>query len=347
MARKTNRVFDTKQEDIDNILQENKELMEDFINYLEATDHSNASIKVYMSNLNIFFVYLLKHCKNKDFVNIKKKDILLFQNYMLKNGLGTARIKNIRSSISSLGNYIESMLSDEEEKWEDFRNIVNKIPAPNGEAVREKTILSDGECQEILDWLVSEKMYDYSAMFSLGWASGRRKQELLRIKKSWITDDNLKYGSLYKTPEKVVSKGRGSQGKMLYFYILKQKFKPYFDLWMEERKRLGIPDEIDDMFVVKRDGEWKPATISTLDYLAEKISNKFNINFYFHCLRHQFTTSLSQAKIPANIIKDIIGWESVEMCSRYDDSTIDDQLGDYFNENGVKDDVESGSLNKL
>lgn len=347
MARKTNKVFETTQEDIDKILPENKELMGDFINYLEATDHSKTSIIVYQNNLNIFFIYIMKNCKNKDFVDIKKKDILLFQNAMLKGGLGTARIKNIRSSISSLSNYIESMLSDDEEKWKNFRNIINKIPAPNGEAIREKTILTDEQCQEILDWLVEEKMYDYSAMFALAFASGRRKQELLRIKHTWINDDNLMFGSLYKTPEKVTSKGRGSQGKMLYFYILKQKFKPYFDLWMEERKKLGISDEIEEMFVVKRKGEWTPATSSSLDYLARKISDKFNMNFYFHCLRHQFTTALSESKIPASVIKDIIGWNDISLVSTYTDTEVDDKLADYFGENGIKDNIKVGSLNNL
>ena len=54
----------------------NKELMEDFINYLESTDHAKTSLKVYKNNMEIFFVYLLKHAKNKDFVNIKKRDII-------------------------------------------------------------------------------------------------------------------------------------------------------------------------------------------------------------------------------------------------------------------------------
>ena len=162
MGRQTNFVLNTSEEDINNILPENKELMEDFINYLESTDHAKTSLKVYKNNMEIFFVYLLKHAKNKDFVNIKKRDILNFQNYMIKNGLSSARIKNIKSTISSLSNFIESIL-DEEEKWENFRNIVNKIPAPNPNVVREKTVLEDEDCQRLLDYLVENKQYQTSA----------------------------------------------------------------------------------------------------------------------------------------------------------------------------------------
>ena len=135
MSRKTNRVLVTTEEEINQINPDNVELLDDFLNYMEATDHSPSSIVVYKSNLRIFFVYLLKYCKNKDFVDIKKRDIMNFQNFLIKNGLSPARIRVLRSSISSLGIFIENIL-DEEEKWENFRNIVNRIPAPNMNTVR-------------------------------------------------------------------------------------------------------------------------------------------------------------------------------------------------------------------
>ena len=61
MARKTNRALVTTEEERNKILEENKELVEDFLNYLETTDHAPKSINVYKSNLNIFFVWL-KDC---------------------------------------------------------------------------------------------------------------------------------------------------------------------------------------------------------------------------------------------------------------------------------------------
>lgn len=351
MARKTEKVLLTTKEEIERILPENRELLDDFLNYLETTDKSPASIKVYKNNLEIFFVYLLNNARNKDFVNIKKRDILNFQNHMVKNGLGSARIKNIRSSLSSLSNFIESIL-DEEEKWEDFRNIINKIPAPNPNPVREKTVLQDEDCQRLLDMLVKKHRYQEACAFALAWASGRRKSELLRIKKSWISDENLMYGSLYKTPEKIKTKGAGVKGKLLHVYILKPKFKKYYDLWMKERKRLGVPDDIEELFITKskadEDGNitWRPITTSTLDYWAGKFSDFLGVDFYWHSMRHQFTTSLLSAKIPNSVIQSIIGWSSAEMILHYDDREIDDELGEYFSKDGIKQ-VEVGSLDKL
>lgn len=344
MARKTNRVLITTQEEIEKILPENIELMEEFLEYLETTDRSSETIKVYQSNLNIFFVYCQKHLKNKDFVDIKKRDIINFQNYMVKNELSSARIKNIKSTLSSLSNFIENIL-DEDEKWEDFKNIINKIPSPVGQAVREKTVLEDEDCQRLLDYLVENKKYQQACVFALAWSSGRRKSELLRIKKSYINDENLMYGSLYKTPEKIKTKGRG-KGKLLNVYILKSKFQKYFDLWMDERERLGIPDDIDELFVTKQRGEWQAMKISTLNSWADAFGKFLSVDFYFHLMRHQFTTALHQANIPASVIKDLIGWESLEMVSLYTDIHIDDELGKYFSEEGIKQ-VETKSLNDL
>lgn len=345
MARETTKVLQTTEEEINNILPENKELLEDFINYLESTDHATTSLKVYRNNLEIFFIYLTKNFKNKDFVDIKKRDILSFQSYMVKNNLSSARIKNIKSSISSCSNFIENVL-DEETKWENFKNIVNKIPAPNPNPVREKTILEDEQCQKLLDYLVENKKYAQACAFSLSWASGRRKTELLRFKRSHINDENLQYGALYKTPEKIKTKGAG-KGKFLNLYILKSKFKPYFDLWMEERERLGVPDDIDDIFVNKRKGVWESAKVSLLDSWADSFSKFLNVDFYWHCMRHQFTTGLLKAKIPSSIVQKIIGWTSGDMVNLYNDSDIDDELGEYFDEDGIKENIQNGVLNKL
>ena len=92
MARKTNRALVTTEEERNKILEENKELVEDFLNYLETTDHAPKSINVYKSNLNIFFVWLMKFAKNKDFVDIKKRDIMNFQNYLIKQGLSPSKV---------------------------------------------------------------------------------------------------------------------------------------------------------------------------------------------------------------------------------------------------------------
>ncbi|MCD3340478.1 integrase, partial [Clostridium botulinum C/D] len=171
----------------------------------------------------------LEHNKNKFFIDFTKRDIMKYQNYMLnKMNLSSNRIRRLRSAISSMSNFIEAMLDDE---YPNYRNIVNKIPAPVKQAVREKSIFEDEEIQKLLDYLVDKKQYQKACVLALAWASGSRKSELLRFPVSYFIPENIKYGSLYKTPEKIKTKGRGSKGKMIYRYVLISKFQQYLDLW--------------------------------------------------------------------------------------------------------------------
>lgn len=346
MARKTKKVFATTPEEIANVNPNNLELIEDFIDYFITTDHSEKSAKVTRSNLNIFFVWLMKNRKNKDFCDVKKKDILAYQSYLMKEGLSPARIRALKSSLSSLSTYIEDML-DEEEKWENFRNIINKVKNPVLTHVREKTVLDDSQVQKLLDLLVEKKQYQRACALALAWASGSRKSELLRFKVSYIDDSNLKFGgTLYMTPEKIKTKGRGQQGKLVERYVLVNKFKKYFDLWMEERERLGVSKDVDWIFVTKENDKYVQMKETTLDSYAKVFSKMLGCDFYFHCLRHNFTTEMLRSGIPAEVIKELISWSSVDMVSVYDDRPKDEVLGQYFTEDGIKK-VEAKGLGDL
>lgn len=330
MGRKTEKVLLTTPEDIEKILEDNKELMTDFINYLETTDHSPKSLVVYKNNLEIFFVYLMKKEKNIDFVKVKKKHILNFQNYMVKNGLSPARIRNVKSTLSSLSNFIESML-DEEEKWESFRNIINKIPSPSLTSVREKTVLSDEQLEFLLDKLVELGKIQIATFVAFSAFSGTRKAETIQYQRSWFTNENCKNG-LYITPE-IRTKGHGVRGKMLVKYCIKSKVDKYLELWDKEREEKQIT--IDDLFVVKRKGEWIPASISTADSWMEICSKILGIPSYAHMYRHFFVSYLRRESVPIDVIKDIVGHEDVSMSQKYDDNPKEDGFLKYFSDDGI------------
>lgn len=330
-TRKTKRVLAADDRELKTINPSNLQLINDFLAYMKGTGKADTTLTVYRSNLNIFFVWCKKYCDNKDFSEIKKNDYLKFQTYMVSEELSPSRIRNVRASLSSLSNYIETML-DEEPKWANFRNIILKIEAPKLTKVRDNTILTDDQCQNFLDLLVEQKKYQKACAFALAWASGRRKSELVRVKHTHIKDENIKMNMFYKTHEKIRTKGQGRNGKMIHVFILINKFKPYFDLWMEERKRLGVPDEIEELFVNQnKDGEWQPMKAQTLSTWALAFGKVLGVSFYFHCMRHNFTTELGRLGFPAELIRQIVGWESVEMVSVYDDRDVDDLLEDFVN----------------
>ena len=130
MARTTvyNRITD--EESLSQILPENKELVKDYLDYLKSIDRSPGTISQYKSDLDIFFVYNLKFNNNKKFIEITKREFAKFQNHAISEwGWSPKRTRRVKSTLSSLSNYIENIL-DEEPEYENYRSTINKIESP-------------------------------------------------------------------------------------------------------------------------------------------------------------------------------------------------------------------------
>ena len=342
MARKTEQHSIVTPELWEQVSNENKELMNEFIDYCKSTNKSVKTIDGYLNDIMIFLTWNLQYNSNKFFVDFTKRDVIKYQGWLVNTQkLSSARVRRLKSAISSMSNFIESVMDD---LYPNFRPIINKIPAPPKQEVRDKTVLEDSQIEYLLNYLVEKGKYQQACAFALAISSGSRKSEILRFKVSHFTDENIMFGALYKTPEKIKTKGRSSRGKMLYRYVLVSKFKPYFDLWMKQREELGIKGE--ELFWNKRNGVWKPGDISLLNSWANTFSNILGIFYYFHSARHKFCTDLCKANIPADVIKDVIGWQSTSMISIYNDQEVDDELGKYFDSSGIKQ-VENKSLGDL
>ena len=124
MARKTFKKVITNDDLISQINDKNKRLVERFLRNF-ATKRSEASVKVYQSNFNIFFCWNLLNNDNKFFTDIRKSEMMDFFDY------GSSELKwspnryaNVWSSLNSLSTFIENVLDDD---YPDFRNQVRKI----------------------------------------------------------------------------------------------------------------------------------------------------------------------------------------------------------------------------
>lgn len=330
MSRKTKMNILTSEELIKQVNPDNIRLKNDFLSYLQSVQRSSKTIYGYENDLDIFFVWNLQFNNNKFFINISKRDVVSFQNWLLNvNNNSPARVRRIKATLSSLSNFLESICDDE---YPDFKNVIHKVESPVAQPIREKTVLKDEQLDALLDYLVCEKRYDKACMLALAMCSGRRKSELVRFKVSYFDDENIIHGSLYKTPEPVKTKGRG-KGKFIYCYTLKHKFKPYLDMWLEDRKAKGVESEW--LFPQPNNTEehLKPETLNSW---ANTFTKFLGVDFYWHCLRHYFTTHLVRMGLPDGVIQDIIGWSSADMLRLYTDIPVDEQIGKYFDENGVK-----------
>lgn len=326
MSRGTKRNNITSPELLKQVNSDNTRLLDEYLDYLRSIQRSETTINVYQNDLEIAFVWALKNNKNKFFIDWSKRDIVAFQNWLINiNGNSPARVRRIKATLSSLSNYIEAVMDDE---FPNFRNIIHKIENPTNQPVREKTVLSNEQIDELLNYLVKKKKFDKACLVALAVCSGRRKSELTRFKVDYFKDENLICdGSLYKTSEKIKTKGRGTNGKQIYCYTLAKKFKPYFDLWMNYRKEHNIASEW--LFPQKEDPTQhiKP---NTLNSWANSFGKILGVDFYMHSLRHCWTTGLIRAGLPETVIKELAQWSNLDMVSIYNDCEAEEQFANYF-----------------
>lgn len=307
----------------------NTELLNDFCEYLRSVQRSKATIDGYINDIQIAFVWNLLHNDNLFYCDWTKRQIVKYQNWLLnENQNSPARIKRLRAALSSLGNFVECVLDDE---FPNFRNIINKIEPPANRPVREKTVWTDEELDYLLSKLIEREDYEKACYLALAMYSGRRKAELCRFKVSDFDDDRLVCGgALYKSAP-ILTKGRGG-GKMLTCYTLAKKFKPYLDLWMEAREKEGIQSE---WLFPNKNNTKKHVETTTINSWSNTFSRLSGKPAYIHSLRHYFTTSLVRAGIPDNVVTQIVGWESADMCRLYTDIDADEQIGMYFKDGDI------------
>lgn len=324
-----------KPEKLANVNPDNIELGEDWLEYLQSIDRSPQSIKSYRSDLNIFWVWNLEFNKNKLFTELTKREVAKFQNHAINVwGWSPNRIRRVKSCLSSLSNYIENILDDEEE-FQDFKPIIRKIENPAKSAVREKTILSDDAVEHLLDTLVERKEYERAACVAIAAYSGMRKSELLQMKVSFFNDEHFVYDAMWKT-DKIRTKGPGKLGHQMEKFVL-YGAKPYIDLWMDYRKDNDIESEW--MFVAKsydKDGLPEYHQRKDISSWVDEFSEILGVDFYFHCLRHYTCTRLHRLHLPSHVIQEFFGWASSEMLQIYNDITGEDEFEKYFSKDGVK-----------
>lgn len=332
MARETFKKIITSEELISNINPKNKKLVDRFIKNF-STKRAESSVKVYLSNFNIFFCWNLENNDDKFFINIKKIEFMDFFDYCCTElKWSPNRYANMWSSLNSLSTFIENYLDD---SYPDFRNQVRKIEKQPKANVRKKTILTETQVNNLLKHL-SEIDSQQACMLALACYSGARISELFRFTTDIIDENNLAYEDLFiETTQEIKTKGRGKLGKSLYKYILKDPFLPYYKKWLKDRSIIMKNNNQNHNYLfIKKNGE--PASVdSARSYI--KIWEKYLINdepsnkehnvvhLYAHAFRHYLCTYLAKIGLEQELIVEIFGWSSSDMFNIYNDMTSKDK----------------------
>lgn len=330
MARKTKMNNITNPELLAQVNPKNTELLNDFKDYLRSVQRSETTIAGYENDIQIAWVWSLQHNNNAFYVDWTKRQVVKLQNWLInENENSPARVRRIKSSLSSLGNFVENVLDDE---FPNFRNIIRKVESPVNQPVREKTVLTDEQINTLLNHLTEKKQYDKACLVALALYSGRRKSELLRFRVSDFSDDRLVCGgSLYKT-SKIKTKGRGVNGKQLECFCLAKQFKPYLDRWLKYREEKEI---VSEWLFPSKSNPSEPMKVATVNSWFVSFSNILGVDLYAHALRHCTVSNFVRAGIPDIAIQKYIGWDDISMIPVYTDIETDEQLSMYFTEEGI------------
>jgi len=308
-----------------NVNQDNKQLVKEFMEYISATDKSPDTKKSYLHNLKLFFQWVMNERENKFFADLKKRDFMSWLSYLVDTQqLSPSRVRQLRSTVSSLSNFCENVLGDEDIRFENYRNLILKIPAPPLEAVREKTYLSDEQVNQLLDWLEEQKAWKHCLYIAISFGTGARKGEVRQFKRSDFDKENLQNG-MYKTSVKR-AKGRGRQGKQRIFLVPSEMVDKYLDLYFATRI-----DDLDDLFVSKYKGVISPVSENTFNNWCNKYSKYLGVPVYPHCYRSSIATVLKERGKDTTKIQRMLGHKDLSTTMIYIREDDEEDIFDLFN----------------
>jgi integrase len=309
-----------------NVEQFNKEITQEFLNQAHL---SPQTLKQYKSAIFHFFKFVFDTCQNKSITELKPRDALRYQNYLINRDLSSSAVKFKRSAVSSLCGYIELYYNDE---FPLFRNIYNKkIPNPAKSFRNKKEPLTEEEFELLIDTLTERKEWQMVAYLMFTFYTGCRRGEsrlLLREFINYPKAKDAKTGEdkpFYYTHQ-IRCKGSGSIGKLRKFPV-DEKAMEALKKWDEERGE----DDCPYMFVRKtKEGKVNQISASAFNYWCQEIfADIVGKRVHPHLLRSSRATTLSKDK-SIDAIQALLGHNSPDTTKIYIVKDGEDDLDELF-----------------
>jgi integrase len=328
MAKKIEQV---SQEFWDNEVNEtNREIIENFME--DKQELSPATRKQYFSALKIFAKWIHdtnKRSEDRLITDLKIRDALRYQNWLISKELSPNAIKFKRSAVSSLCDHIEAFYSDE---YPDFRNIFTKavkgVPKTNKKI---KEPLSKAEFEKLVQLLEEAEEYQKLAYLLYTYSTGCRREESRQLLKEVATYGNHvnKKGEVKKFYQThyIRAKGKGREGKPRQFEFNERAMQA-LKKWMEVRGQ----DDCPYMFVTKSKDGYRQISPNTFNGWCEKFTKMLGKKVHPHLIRSTRATIASQEEgKDIKQIQKVLGHNSSQTTEIYivrDDSDDVDDMYD-------------------
>lgn len=325
---KYNRIYDEEIYKLSNT--ESKELLNDWILELRSKGRSGGTIKQYTSDAKAFITYTYHNFDNRSVLQLGRRDFRNFFLHMSENGLSSARINRMQSSIRNLLAHAEM---DDEYYPEYVQNPMMKVKGLEKSEVRDIVFLSREQVDFLLNYLLEHKRLSEALFFSLAIDSAGRKNELHQVTKEGFLDDGI-----YKTS--IVQGKRGKKFPLMYSQTTKTIAKEY----LEERGE----DDFDGLWLSVR-GEKREVTSGTLYNYALGFRSileseyKTDIPLNVHSLRHTslelYSTgqhpalkSMGKDKLDLNMLRILANHSDISTTQGYLKDTDSELLNELFSD---------------
>lgn len=198
---------------------ENKRIMEDFLAEYRQRKKSKNTIDAYRNDIRIVLIYILKELNNKCILELKKKDFRGLSLYFSEEcQLSAARVNRLHSAINSLLTFCED--DDDYDYDINYSKKVSGLPKERVKDNDDNFFFTFDEFIKVRDILIQRNQLQNAVLWSLAFDSAGRRNELFQVKKDGLENSN-------KT--NIVVGKRGKKFQLVYLDDTKQLIKQYLD----------------------------------------------------------------------------------------------------------------------
>lgn len=261
---------------------ENKRIIDDFLAEYKQRKKSKGTIDGYFNDLRIIMIYILKELENRCVLELNKKDFRGLSLYFTEEcGMSPARTNRLKSAINSLLTFCE-----EDDDYEYEINMAKKVKGIPRERVKDNEdnfFFTFDEFIKVRDILVDRGRLQDAVLWSIGFDSAGRRNELFQIEKHGLLDGN-------KT--NIVVGKRGKKFYLVYLDDTKELIRKY----LEERGE----DNIDSLWIKGTDENKQPITgdalydrVCSISKILSEVRGE-QCNIFPHTMRHSRLECLAQ-----------------------------------------------------
>lgn len=302
----------------------NKRMMKDFELEMKSKRMADGTIRQYMNDLRILFIYIYDELDNVPIHKLKKKHFRNYSIWLQEKDLSPRRVNRLLSAMRSMLAFAE-----EDDEYEDDIevNYAAKVKGIKNEDVREIIFLEMEEIDILRNYFIEKEMWFEATLISMLIDTGARKNEIKQIEKDTVTPEG-KFTNI------VVGK-RNKKFRLLYNRYTKETVVKYLEqrgedniksLWVKNGK---VVDEDDLYYIVC---SWREILFSLTGTFK-----KFNVHSFRHSAaellrtgEHYICKQMNDKKFELNEIRLLLNHESVATTEGYLKDRSEEELLNAF-----------------